>query len=291
LLHWVCWYISIRQLIINKRRKRCDIISDGNLGMAGLDTVIKDTSFYQDIELATALGTFRNNPAQLQSFLQKQQASVYNDIVKQKSNTFNKVYGDLNRAAKSQESVLMYNQRNKELASVHDQVYNNQKNMATAVTNDQNLANRKNEMNEWSVGNKNDTLFVYSSLFIALSGLLLCIVLWKLGIMSASFCGSLAALLIIIFVLILMNRYQYTDISRDKRYWNRKNFSGKYGKIPVPSCPGMMDDITSGAAAVSQYAQNAQKRAMIVGENVSNVMGSVANAVQAPQVLQGAPVA
>jgi hypothetical protein len=245
--------------------------------MAGLDTVIKDTSFYQDIELATALGTFRNNPAQLQSFLQKQQASVYDDIVKQKNNTFNKVYGDLNRAAKSQESVLMYNQRNKELASVHDQVYNNQKNMATAVTNDKNIANRKNEMNEWSVGNKNDTLFVYSSLFIALSGLLLCIVLWKLGIMSASFCGSLAALLIIIFVLILMNRYQYTDISRDKRYWNRKNFSGKYGKIPVPSCPDLMDDITSGAAAVSRYAQNAQKSVMTAGVNASAALASSAS--------------
>ena len=245
--------------------------------MAGLDTVINDTSFYQDIELATALGTFRNNPAQLQSFLQKQQASVYNDIAKQKSNTFNKVYGDLNRAAKSQESVLMYNQRNKELASIHDQVYSNQKTMATAVTNDKNISNRKNEMNEWSVGNKNDTLFVYSSLFICLSGLLLCIVLWKLGIMSASFCGSLAALLIIIFVLILMNRYQYTDILRDKRYWNRKNFSGKYGKIPLPSCPGLMDDITSGAAAVSQYAQNAQRSVITAGVNATAALASSAS--------------
>ena len=273
----VCWCISIRQRIIKKRRKRCDIISDENLGMAGLDTVINDTSFYQDIELATALGTFRNNPAQLQSFLQKQQASVYNDIAKQKTNTFNKVYGDLNRAAKSQESVLMYNQRNKELASIHDQVYSNQKTMATAVTNDKNISNRKNEMNEWSVGNKNDTLFVYSSLFIALSGLLLCIVLWKLGIMSAYYCGSLAALLIIIFVLILMNRYQYTDILRDKRYWNRKNFSGKYGKIPLPSCPGLMDDITSGAAAVSQYAQNAQRRVITAGVNVTAAIASSAS--------------
>ena len=266
-------------------KKRDDIISDEDLGMAGLDAIIKSTSMSQDVELATALGSFRNNPAQLQAFLQKQQASIYDDIVKQKNNTFNKVYGDLNRASKSQESVLMYNQRNKELSSIHDQVYNNQKNMAMAVTNDKNLASRKNEMNEWTVGNKNDTLFVYSSLFIALSGLLLCVVLWKLGIVSASFCGSLAALLIIIFVLTLMNRYQYTDLLRNKRYWNRKNFGGKYGKIPVPSCPGMMDDITSGVAAVTQYTQDAQKSVMAAGENINNVMPSSANPAQ------GAPVA
>lgn len=258
-------------------KKEYDIISDGNLGMANLDAIIKSTSLQQDVELATALSTFRDDPAQLQSFLRKQQDSVFDDIVKQKSNTFNKVYGDLNRASKSQESVLMYNQRNKELSSIHDQVYNNQKNMATAVMDDQQLASRKNEMNEWSVGNKNDTLFVYSSLFIALSGLLLCVVLWKLGIMSATFCASLAGLLIIIFVLILMNRYQYTDISRDKRYWNRKNFGGKYGKIPVPSCPGLMDDITSGAAAVSEYAQNARKNVMTAGVNASAAMASSAS--------------
>jgi hypothetical protein len=252
--------------------------------MANLDAIIKKTSLYQDVDLATALGTFKDKPEQLQAFLQTQQASIYNDIVKQKSNTFNKVYGDLGRASKSQESVLMYNQRNKELSSIHDQVYNNQKNMAIAVTDDKNLATRKNEMNEWSVGNKNDTLFVYSALFIALSGLLLCVVLWKLGMISASFCGSLAALLIIIFVLTLMNRYQYTDLSRNKRYWNKKNFGGKYGKIPVPSCPGMMDDITSGVAAVTQYAQDAQKSVATVGNNANNVMASLGNAQQ------GAPV-
>lgn len=240
--------------------------------MANLDTIIKTTLLYQDVDLATAIGTFRDNPAQLQSFLQRQQETIYNDIMTQKSNTFNKVYGDLNRASKSQESVLMYNQRSKELTSIHDKVYNNQKNMATAVTNDKNLANRKNEMNEWSVGNKNDTLFVYSSLFIALSGLLLCLVLWKLGVMSDSYCGSLAALLIIIFVLTLLNRYQYTEQLRDKRYWNRKNFGGKYGKIPIPSCPSI-NDIT----------QDAEKGAMTA---VASSASDFANALRA----QGAPV-
>jgi hypothetical protein len=262
--------------------------------MASLDAIIKTTSLYQDVDLATALGSFRNDPAKLQLFLQQQQASVYGDVLKQKSDTFNKVYGDLNRASKSQESVLMYNQRNKELTSIHDKVYNNQKNMATAITDDKNLASRKNEMNEWSVGNKNDTLFVYSSLFIALSGLLLCVVLWKLGVMSGYFCGSLSALLIIIFVLILVNRYQYTEISRNKRYWNRKNFGGKYGKIPVPSCPGMMDDITSGAAAVSRYAQSAQRSVMNAGVNATAAIASsasdLANASNVVGAAQGAPV-
>lgn len=243
--------------------------------MASLDEIITSTSLYKNADVAAALHTFKNDPTQLQLFLQKQQASVYDDIVKQKNNTFNKVYGDLNLASKSQESMLMYHQRNKELTSMQNQVYNNQKNIATAIIDDKNLASRKNEMNEWSVGNKNDTLFVYSSLFIALSGLLLTIVLWKLEIISASFCGSLAALLIIIFVLLLLNRYQYTDITRDKRYWNRKNFGGKYGKIPVPSCPGM-NDISSDINSLSQYAQDAEKS---VTSELDSVRTAVASSV------------
>jgi hypothetical protein len=258
--------------------------------MSSLDSVIKSTLLYQDVDLATALNTFRQSPADLQAFLQKQQSSIYKDIIKQKGNVFSKVYGDLNRAAKSQESVLMYNERNKQLSSMQDQVFNNQKNMASAVVNDQNLATRKNEMNEWSVGNKNDTLFVYSALFITLSGLLLCVVLWKMGIISGYLAGSLMGLIIVIFVFILLNRSKYTANTRDQRYWNRKNFSGKYGKIPLPNCPGLIDDITEGADAVAKYTQEAGQNVLTAGigalQGASSALSSSATALN--QNMQGA---
>ena len=261
--------------------------------MSNLDSVIKSTLLYQDVDLATALNNFRQSPADLQAFLQKQQSSIYKDIIKQKGNVFSKVYGDLNRAAKSQESVLMYNERNKALASMQDQVFDNQKNMATAVLDDQNLATRKNEMNEWSVGNKNDTLFVYSALFITLSGLLLCVVLWKMGIISGYFSGSLMGLMVVIFVFILIRRSQYTANTRDQRYWNRKNFSGKYGKIPLPNCPGLVDDITAGADAVAQYSQTAGQNIMMAGVNAMQTASSslAASAASVNQTMQGAPTA
>jgi hypothetical protein len=233
--------------------------------MSSLDSVIKSILLYQDVGLATALNNFRQSPADLQAFLQQQQSTIYKDIIKQKGNVFNKVYGDLNRAAKSQESVLMYNERNKQVYSMQDKVYNNQKNMAAGMLDDQNLASRKNEMNEWSVGNKNDTLFVYSALFISLSALLLCVVLWKMQIISGYFSGSLMGLILGIFVLILFNRSQYTSNKRDQRYWNRKNFSGKYGKIPLPNCPGLIEDITAGTDAVAKYAQDSGKSALTAG--------------------------
>ena len=136
-------------------------------------------------------------------------------------------------------------------------------------------------MNEWSIGNKNDTLFVFSALFIMLSGLLLATVLWKMGMISSYFCAALAAPLIIIFVAVVANRSQYTDVLRDKRYWNKKNFGGKYGKIPVPMCPGLVDSIQKSMDAVTQQSQNAMQNVANAGARSlqagANAMASNAN--------------
>jgi signal transduction histidine kinase len=224
--------------------------------MANLDRIIDYTKLYQDVELASAISTLKRDPAQLQLFIQNQQNNVYNNIVKQKNDTFEKVYGDLNRATKAQESILMHNKRSKELADLQQQIYDNQENSALALLEDKNMAGRKNEMNEWSVNNKYDTLFVLSSLFIMLSGLLLLTVLWRLGFISSYLWTAFAIPLILIVVLIIIRRSQYTRVLRNKRYWNKQIFEGKYGKIPLPICPEMIQGIQSGIASIEQGVQS-----------------------------------
>lgn len=224
--------------------------------MSELDQIINSTRIIQDIELAAAVSDLKRNPAQLQSFLQSQQNSVFRDIVSQKDNTFQKVYGDLNRAGKVQQSVLMYDKRNKELIDIQEQVFQNQKNSATTVMEDKSMAHRKHEMNEWSVGNKNDTLFVFSSLFIMLSGLLFITVLWRMSMLSSSLWVALGAPMILIFILIVINRSQYTDILRNKRYWNKQIFEGKYGKIPVPLCPDLTNGISNAVGGIQSSIQS-----------------------------------
>ena len=186
------------------------------------------------------------------SFIQSQQASVYNDIVKQKEDTFSKVYGDLDRAGKVQEAVLLYNKRTRDLANVQDQIYTNQKNSADAIVDDHSLASRKTEMNEWTVNNKKDTLFVYSSLFIMLSGFLLLTGLLRMDLISTTLWVVCGLIMIVVFVIILVNRSQYTDVLRNKRYWNKQIFEGKYGKLPNPICPGTIDAMYSNATVLQQ---------------------------------------
>ena len=223
--------------------------------MVNLDQIIDYTKTYQDIELATAIGQLKKNPTQLQLFLQNQQDNVYKDVTKQKDSTFDKVYGDLNRATKAQESIIMHNKRNKELAELNNKVYQKQKRAAEAVTDDKNIANRKYEMNEWTVNNKRETLFVFSMLFIILSSLILITVLQRMGIISTSLYVALSSLGLIIFILTVVYRSQFTDVYRDKRYWNRRTF-GKYGKVPVPMCPDITNSIQSGINSLGDTAMN-----------------------------------
>jgi hypothetical protein len=227
--------------------------------MSNLEQVIDYTQLFQDVELATAVGQLKQNPAELQQFLQGQQGKIYSDVVKQKDSTFQKVYGDLNRASKAQDAVLMLDKRNQELSNIQQQIYQNQEKSATALTEDKNLSGRKYEMNQWSVGNKKDTLFVFSALFILLSVLIFLTVLWRMNIISGGLYGGLITPLIIIFIMIVIYRANFTNVWRDKRYWNRKTFEGKYGKIPMPLCPGFEKGFSSLESDVNSSMNNANQ--------------------------------
>lgn len=205
-----------------------------------LDSLIGNTQLNQDVELSTAIAALKSDPAKLRAFLQEQQDKVYRKIIKQKEGTFEKVYGDLASAAHVQDAVLMHHKRTQELTAVQKDIYEKQKKHTDAVVHDKQLAGRKSEMNEWTVNNKRDTLFVMSSLFIMLSGLLLLTGLYRMGLMGPTLWIALGIPLLVIFTLIVVNRSQYTDRLRNKRYWNKQIFEGKYGMIPLPSCPDFM---------------------------------------------------
>lgn len=201
-----------------------------------LDSLIQYTKISQDAELASAFNVLKSDPIKLTQFIQDQQNSIYNQIMSQKETSFDKVYGDLGRSGKVQESMLMYNKRNGELKNVREQVFMSQKEQADAILYDKQLSSRKNEMNEWTFNNKRDTLFVFSSLFVMLCGFILITVLWRLGMISAYVWGFLGVPMIIVFVLILIRRSMYTDNVRNRRFWNKKIFEGKVKPVLALEC-------------------------------------------------------
>lgn len=109
----------------------------------------------------------------------------------------------------------------------------------TEPITDTDTTKRIYEMNEWTVQNKKDTLFVLSSLFIALSTLLLLTVLWRMGLSTGYTAAIYAVPVVIIFAFIVINRSQYTNNIRDQRYWNRENRPKNASALQLALCPKM----------------------------------------------------
>ena len=86
------------------------------------------------------------------------------------------------------------------------------------------LATRQTEINEWSYDDKMDTLFVFQILFLGIIFVTILFYLHNIGIIGRTLIVYVSVVLGIIITVILISRARYTQISRDKRFWNRKNF-------------------------------------------------------------------
>lgn len=200
----------------------------------------------QDAELANVVNELKTTDcAAFQQFVQNQQNKIYTDIKQSKNNTINKVFSDLDRASNAHNAFLLHNKRNEELIALQQQIAEDRASNATAVVEDKNMATRKHEMNDWTVNNKEETLFVMTAIFIMLSGLLALTAFWRMGWISSSLWVGLGAPLILIAGLILVRRMFYTQNWRNKRYWNKQIFEGTQKKIPIPSCEEMADTVAS----------------------------------------------
>jgi len=205
--------------------------------MGNTESIAALTSSLQDAELTTALTEMQNNPAALQTYLQRAQDKLYNNVTQQKDDTFQKVYGDLERASTTERAVYHYYKRNSDLNTLQKSVFDNQKSSADAVIHDRDLAKRQYEINQWTASNKKETLFVYSQMFIILCTFVILGYVWMKGILGTSVVMILSLIILLIVIFTIVNRSQYTDFLRDKRYWNRRLFP-VYRPIPTPNiCP------------------------------------------------------
>jgi hypothetical protein len=91
-----------------------------------------------------------------------------------------------------------------------------------------------------------------------------------------------------IFVIMVIYRSNFTNIFRDNRYWNRATFKGKYGKIPIPLCPGALSGIESGFSSLESDVQSGLSSAgqaiasgtQSVAQDISSMTQSAAGAIQ-----------
>lgn len=241
--------------------------------MASLDQAIQFTQQFQDVELTTALQQLRQDPQALQRFLQNAQDSLYKDVTTQKDGAFQKIYGDLERATSANHAIFYYHQRNEDLNRLQKDVYDSRKGAADAVLFDRDLAKRQVEINQWSAGNKMDTLFVYQQLFLILCATCVLTYLWFQGMVGGMFYAAILLVLAAIFTFTVVERAQFTQFLRDGRYWHRRKFPTYQGPAIPSICGESIGDISSQLqqemAAVESTASSTYQSAMQAATNAT----------------------
>jgi hypothetical protein len=228
-----------------------------------MDQSMRDVLTLQDVQLANAMTNLRNNPAKLQQFIQQQRSSLYNTVTKEHSDNFQKVFNDLKNAGNTVKNITYYHVRNKDLDSTQSAVFQKARAEADAATYDSQIAKRQFEINEWTSGNKMDTLFIMQMIFIGLTLTAPLLYMVRIGIVPWSVFSMISFLVLVAIVLTFVVRYQYHDKSRDLRFFNRRRFASMGGPPTPPTCEAVQSlassTIASGASAYESAKTQAQQ--------------------------------
>ena len=233
-----------------------------------LERNISDVLTLQDVELANAMTALKGDPAKLSDFIASRKAQVYDSVTKEHSDNYAKVHGDLIRAGDAVKNITYYHVRNKDLDNTQEVVYSKAKADADAATFDSQVAKRQFEINEWTTGNKQDTLFIMQLIFISLTFIAPLLYLVRLELLPSMVFYGIVCLILIALILTFMIRYQYTDKTRDLRFWNRRRFAMMGGPPTIPTCEAIQGLPTEVIKKVSAAANRVGEQAQEVGQRV-----------------------
>lgn len=207
---------------------------------------------------------------QLGQYMANSGSQLLDTIITSKNANAEKLIGDLNQSIDNQKNTYYYYQRNKDLLNLGDIPLKRLEIDAAAAKHDKELAQRQYEINQWTSGNRADTLFVYQIIFLTVLVLAILTGLWRTGIVSTGFLSMMITLAIIINILVIVRRAQYTIFTRDQRYWNKRNFQ-KFtaSQVPIPACP-TMESISGLASNVTNTAEQVGQSAL---EGATNLFG------------------
>ncbi len=205
------------------------------------DQISRDAMNNIDVALALNLNELKKQ-GNLDQYLSENQDEVTNRVFTDKDENIAKILGDLDRAVDTQKNTYYYYQRNKDLLKLSQDPVDRMKRDTNALIHDRDLAQRQYEINQWSSGNREDTLFVYQVIFIVVLILTLLTSMWRMGIIGTPLISFVTFWLIVIVIMTIVNRGHYTEFLRNKRYWNKKDFPRFSGPpIPTPDCPSAVN--------------------------------------------------
>ena len=189
--------------------------------MATLDAQIAKITELQDVELTNAVAQMRQ-AGTLASYLANQRQQLFDAVSKEHSDSFQKVYGDFQRGSNGQNDMYYYYVRNKDLENIQKTWIGYAKDQVRRASQLGQTGKRQFEINEWTSGNKQDTLFFLQVLFIALTLLAPLVYLNRIGMLPSGPYYFVSGFVSIALLLTLLVRFQYTRNQRNRYFWNRR---------------------------------------------------------------------
>ena len=246
---------------------------------SGLNQFIEQSNQAQAIELSNALQQLNNNPEQLSKFLEDSKSGFLNEVATQKENTIQKIYGDMKKSSSMNNTMLGYHLRNQQLLKAEDTIYQDKRKDAQQALYDKSNNARQFEINQWEIGNRLDTLFVFQQIFIVIATIIILRFFNIKGFIPKSIYYTIIGILIVIVILSVIYRYRYTRVLRNQRYWNRRVFPG-YNIQPSSSekCNGgimsglenIYDSTKSGISTMYSDASSAVSNVTSAAESAMN---------------------
>jgi hypothetical protein len=212
-----------------------------------------DFTQYQDLELLNALNDLKRDPTALQNFMNANKSQLYDGITSEHSDSFQKVYNSMIESSNSTKNTLYYAVRNKDLDSVQSLMLDNVSGLAENASFDNQVARRQFEINEWTNGNKMDTLFFMQLLFIYLTLTVPLLYANKIGYLPSSVFYGITGLLTFALIMTVVVRAQYTNKSRDAHLWNRRRFNSMGGPPSSLKCADVNAAINSTITSANTF--------------------------------------
>lgn len=220
----------------------------------------------------------KDDPVALKEYMRTRGEDIKKASATQHSGAYGTVKDHLQQSSNTNNNILYYFTRNKDLNHLQESLEERVKGEALGARHDAQLAKRQFEVNEWTSGNKLDTLFFFQLLFISLMILAPIFYYHRLGVIPGGAFYGIVALIVLALLLTIIIRARYTEVIRDYRFWNRRRFPTLPAPRPAPICPGFSSDAIAGAqAGITNISNNLSNAAASVGQTVRN---EIINAVQ-----------
>jgi len=225
-------------------------------------------------QVAASQSLSSQNLQELQTYVQQAQQNLYNDVTGKKDAAMASAYGELTANTNALHGLQYYLKRNVQLNKVQEDIAGTVQAQASAIEEDQNLAKRQNEINEWEAGNKRDTLFVYQMMLVGLSLTIILAYLMSIGIIGSYLFYGLVLVILLIFIFTIVNRAQYTNAIRDRRFWNKRRFPTDTTPINTSLCLDLNSETGVSLTDISGNDMGAT-----IGSSLSNMGDSMGSAL------------